>query len=100
MKTAPLYEPPAEDFQHADLQTEVDALVKREVLQDYNGAATAEAYSVMYGVDGPNKGFVACLTPDQQRTWGIVEDPDTLQEMIDQEFIGRAVRLAGNVASF
>ncbi|NKB97436.1 MAG: hypothetical protein GKR90_02900 [Pseudomonadales bacterium] len=93
-------EPPPIDFQHADLQSEVDALKKRVVVQDYRGAATTEAYSVMYGAEGPSKGFVACLTPEQERAWGIVEDPATLQQMIDEEFIGRPVNVAGNVASF
>ncbi len=93
-------EPPPTDFQHADLQTEVDALPKKDVLQDFDGQATTEAYSVMYGADGPNKAFVACLAADQQRTWGIVEDTETLQEMIEEEFIGRSVNLTGNVASY
>lgn len=93
-------EPPKQDFQHADLQADVDALLKREVVRDYQGHATAEAYSVMYGAEGPNKAFVATRTPDQQRAWGIVEDPEVLGEMIEQEFIGRPVQLADHVATF
>ena len=93
-------EPPAQDFQHADLQTEVDGLYKREVVQRYEGEATAEAYSVMYGADGPDKAFVAARTPAAQRAWGVVEDPEVLKEMIEQEFIGRPVQLTDHVATF
>ena len=93
-------EPPSQDFRHADLQTEVDALPKREVEMNASGPATAEAYSVMYGPEGPNKAFVACRTPEDKRAWGVVEQTDVLQEMIAQEFIGRPLTLQDHVANF
>jgi len=93
-------EPPASAFQHDDLQSQVDALYKREVADAHNGGATVEGYSVMYGPEGPNKAFIACRLEDERRVWAINEEPETLLAMTQQEFCGRSVQLAGNVASF
>ena len=94
-------EAPSTPFQHQDLQSEVDAQFKREVAVDgHNGSATVEGYSVMYGAQGPEKAFLACRLDDQRRAWAINEEADVLDAMIAEEFCGRAVTLAGNVAKF
>ena len=93
-------EPPASPYQHADLQSEVDATFKREVSLDHNGTADIEGYAVMYGADGPNKAFMALRTPDDRRAWAVSEDVDVLTDMTREEFCGRSITVADHVASF
>jgi acetyl-CoA C-acetyltransferase len=88
-------EPPARSFRHADLQDEVDALPRRDVVTDHDGPATVESYTVMYGSDGPEIGHAACLTDDGVRTWANTRDPELLTAMTSEEFCGRAVTIDG-----
>jgi acetyl-CoA C-acetyltransferase len=92
--------PPSKPFRHEDLQSQVDALPKREVVMDYVGQATVEAYCVMYGAEGLDKAFVACRLPDGRRAWGTNNDAATLTAMTQEEFCGRPVSLADHAASF
>jgi acetyl-CoA C-acetyltransferase len=93
-------EPPPKPFQHQDVQAEVDATPTREVVLDYDGEATVESYTVMYGAEGPSIGHVVCRLPDARRAWANCEDPDTLQAMTREEFCGRPVRVSDHRASF
>jgi acetyl-CoA C-acetyltransferase len=93
-------EPPAQPFTHEDLQARVDATYKRDIAESHDGQASVEGYSVMYGAGGPEKAFIAARLEDERRVWAVNDDPDVLAEMIKQEFCGRSVNIAGNVASF
>ncbi len=93
-------EPPPKPYQHADLQSEVDALTKRDVVIGYSGDATVEGYTVRYDGEGMEKAFVACRTPDDRRAWGTTSDQDVMAAMIREEFCGRSVKLAEHVAEF
>jgi len=93
-------EPPARPFQHEDVQAEVDATPTRDVALQHTGGATVESYTVMYGAEGPTIGHVVCLLDDGRRTWANCEDPAVLDAMTREEFCGRPVRLANNVAHF
>ena len=87
-------EPPARPFAHEDLQAQVDALPKRGVAEEHEGAVTVEAYSVMYGADGePEIGHAAVRLPDGRRAWGNVTDRDAAAAMTREEFCGRPARL-------
>jgi acetyl-CoA C-acetyltransferase len=92
--------PPSTPFQHQDVQAEVDQTPLRDALEVHDGAATVEAYTVMYAGDGPKIGYVSALTDDGRRTLATSEDPDVLTAMTREEFCGRPVRLADKVASF
>jgi acetyl-CoA C-acetyltransferase len=92
--------PPERPFQHQDVQAEVDATPRREVAMDYDGDATVESYTVMYGAEGPTVGHLACLLPDGRRLWANCEDLDTLEAMSREEFCGRSVRVADHLAAF
>jgi acetyl-CoA C-acetyltransferase len=93
-------ERPEQPFQHADLQDQVDALPKREVVMEHVGEGVVEGYSVMYGPKGLDKAFVATRLPDGRRAWGTSQDADLLQSMTTEEFVGRPVKLADHVATF
>ena len=85
--------PPSQPYQYADLQAEVDALPSKAVTLDYQGNATIEGYSVMYGANGLDKAFVLCRTPQGSRAWGVTQDSDLMQAMTQEEFCGTDVRL-------
>ena len=85
---------------HADLQDQVDATLKRDVVIEHQGAGTVEGYSVMYGTEGVTRAFVAARLEDGRRAWGISEDRDLLQTMTQEEFCGRQVNLADHQATF
>jgi acetyl-CoA C-acetyltransferase len=91
---------PEQPFQHANLQDQVDALPKREVVMDNTGQGIVEGYSVMYGSKGLDKAFVATRLPDGRRAWGTSNDADVLQSMTTEEFVGRPVTLTDSVATF
>jgi acetyl-CoA C-acetyltransferase len=93
-------EAPERPFQHADLQDQVDATLKRDVVIEYQGAGTVEGYSVMYGPQGVSKAFVAARLDDGRRAWGTSQDRDLLQSMTHEEFCGRQVNLADHQATF
>jgi acetyl-CoA C-acetyltransferase len=93
-------EPPAQPFQHQDVQAAVDATPTRAVAMDYSGAATVESYTVMYGAEGPSVGHVVCLLPDGRRAWANCAEPTVLHAMTREEFCGRPVRLDQQVAHF
>lgn len=92
--------PPTQPFQYADLQEQVDALPQRQVDQAFEGTGTVEAYSVMYNGSALEKAFIAVRTPADSRAWAVCDDPDTLAEMIMQEFCGQSVQVAAHQASF
>ena len=85
--------PPEQDFQHINMQEEIDALPSRECLATYDGEATIESYTVMYAADKPAIGHIACLTPAGERTWVNTKDPDLMAAMVTEEFCGRPVTI-------
>jgi acetyl-CoA C-acetyltransferase len=93
-------EPPPTPFRHQDVQAEVDATPSREVAIDYDGDATVESYTVMYGADGPAMGYVVARLPDGRRAWATCEEGAVLDAMTREEFCGRPVRLAEHRAHF
>ncbi|MEM7017757.1 MAG: acetyl-CoA acetyltransferase, partial [Pseudomonadota bacterium] len=88
-------EPPADGFQYADCQAEVEKMPRREAVVDHEGKATIESYTVMYGPEGPAVGHAACLLDDGRRTWANISDKDVVQAMTQEEFCGRAVTIDG-----
>ena len=83
-------EPPSAGFRAEDVQPAVDRVPKTPVDEHYDGAVTVEAYTVMHDHDGPQVGLCALRTPGGARTWGRVDDPDTVVSMTVEEAIGRS----------
>ena len=42
---------------------------------------------------------MACRTDDDRRAWAVNTDADVLQAMTEEEFCGRRISIADNVAS-
>ncbi|MFV2089944.1 MAG: acetyl-CoA acetyltransferase [Pseudomonadales bacterium] len=95
-------EAPARPFKHVDLQSEVDRFATREVMDDYQGVARVESYTVMYGAstEEPKTAYLSALTDNGCRVWASLEDREVLDAMACEEFCGRAVSLANNIAHF
>ncbi len=92
--------PPAQPFQHQDVQAEVDQIPLREALEVHNGAAVLESYTVMYTGETPTIGYISALTDDGRRTLATTEDGEVLAAMVTEEFCGKSVQLKDKVASF
>jgi acetyl-CoA C-acetyltransferase len=93
--------PPAHEgkqpFAWQDAQADVDALPQCRVDSSYEGPVSVETYTVTFDRDGaPERGIVACRTPDDSRTWANIEDGDTLAQLCAEEGIGRKGQLAAN----
>lgn len=92
-------EPPAAGYRHANPQTEIDALPRREPAapESAAGPATIEAYTVMHGRDGsPQQAVTSCLLADGRRAWATSNDPDLATAMCDGEWVGAEVTLAAS----
>ncbi len=95
-------EPPETPFRHADPQARIDALARRELALpvDAAGAATIEAYTVMFDREGaPERSIVSCLLDDGRRAWGASTTPDVTTAMCQGEWVGQRVELdtAGDI---
>ncbi len=56
-----------------------------------------ETYTVTFDREGqPERGIVACRTPDDVRAWGNITDPDTLVQLCSEEGVGRRGTLAAD----
>ena len=84
--------PPADGFQHQNCQEEIDAFPHIELDADHVGPATIEAYTVMHGADGPDRGLAALRTANG-RQWASTSDADLMNAMMDDEHIGRSVEV-------
>ncbi len=86
-------EPPARDFQWANVQDEINLLPARVNLAAFEGEVNIESYAVMYGASAPSVSHVSCLTSAGERTWVNVDDAETMIAMTRAEFCGRAARI-------
>jgi acetyl-CoA C-acetyltransferase len=86
-----------EPFAWRDVQPEVDALPQCRVDSEAVGAVRVESYTVAFGREGePERGIVACRTPEDARAWGNITDADTLHMLCVSEGIGLGGVLGGD----
>lgn len=87
--------PPVGGFQRLDVQAEVDAQPTRSALVSYAGAASAEAWTVVYGRDGaPERGFLAARTAAGERTLAATSDAEDLARLIEDDVAGQPVAVS------
>jgi acetyl-CoA C-acetyltransferase len=87
---------PTPNFRHDKPQSRIDALPRRELAPpaDAAGAATVEAYTVMFSRESaPEQAIASCLLPDGRRAWGMSSDPALATAMCDGEWVGTSVDL-------
>ncbi len=90
--------PPATgSFRHHDAQSEVDALPRREVAADHEGAVEIEAYTVAHARDGAReKAMLALRTPTGARTWGWSADHALMAALEADDLVGAPVIIGGD----
>jgi acetyl-CoA C-acetyltransferase len=77
-----------------EVQSRLDAVAPRPIIDRHVGSATIAAYTVHHGRDGqPTDGLIVCDLEGGARSYGKVRDPDQLDAMVAEEWVGRAVRL-------
>ncbi|MGB0114431.1 MAG: acetyl-CoA acetyltransferase [Ilumatobacteraceae bacterium] len=87
---------PPSGFRHEKPQDQIDALARRDLALpvDAAGAATIEAYTVMFSRDAvPEQSIASCLLPDGRRAWGTSTDGDLTAAMCEGEWVGTSVTL-------
>ncbi len=90
-------EPPAQPFQHAYPQEQIDAMPQRELAEpiDAAGPVTIEAYTVMHSREGvPETAIAACLLADGRRAWGTSSDAALAHAMCDGEWVAKPAELS------
>ena len=80
---------PENGFRHENVQSEVDALGEREVIDDYEGDVSIESYTIGYEAESPSRVIAACQLDDGRRVWATREDPSLAAAMTTEEFCGR-----------
>ncbi len=86
--------PNADGYQFTDVTAEVaDVDIPLDVIADYSGPAEVVGYTVSYNKEGISHGFVYCDTPSGARTVAKSMDPEILQTMTEEEFVGREVMI-------
>ncbi|MEU2005081.1 acetyl-CoA acetyltransferase [Rhodococcus sp. NPDC019627] len=88
-------EPPAGGFRRVDVQAEVDAKPKTSALVSYEGTATAEAWTVVYGRGGNlERAFLAARTPMGDRILATCTDAENLARLATSDVVGEKVTVA------
>jgi acetyl-CoA C-acetyltransferase len=84
--TTPRIENVSEDFAR---------LPERAWLENYQGQAVTESYTVHAEASGPTRATFACLTDAGERVWASSEDPELLAAILrDEEFCGLPASIA------
>jgi acetyl-CoA C-acetyltransferase len=94
---------PAEPIEPAivDVSDEFAAMKDehREVLDNYEGPATVESYSVVVNHDGPAQITIAGMTESGHRVWARSHDADLLAAALDdEELCDRPMKIADGIA--
>lgn len=93
--------PPDGGFRSATPQDAVDQLPSREVLPEWDGDATVEAYTVVHDRDGqPQTGIVALLTDAGARTWANTTEPGVMKALTIEDFAGRRGHVRAGTVTF
>jgi len=75
--------PPARPYAHADVQDEVDALPRREIVAAAEAEGPIESFTVTYERDGtPSRAIASCLRPDRSRALSGSSEPETIQALL------------------
>ncbi len=81
--------PPARPYVRLNAQEQADDIEPVSVESDYVGAVEIEAYTVMHDRDGTRQGRCALKTPSGTRTWGLVDASSGIDQLLENEGIGR-----------
>ena len=74
-------------FRHAHPQFAIDAAEPAvELAEGYEGPATVESWTVMHERDTSRaRAHASLITPDGRRAWGVSNDPDLMERVLDHK---------------
>ena len=88
-------EPGANGFIAADVTEEVKQQSPlKEVLPDYEGDGVIAGYTVLFHGDAPQRAIAVIDVAEGQRSVAFSDDENTMQAMMNDEFVGRSVNVA------
>lgn len=88
---------PNGSFSYDSAQAAIDTHPRRTVDASYEGPATVEAWTVLHGRGGvPERAVLACRTPDDARTWAVVDDPQIAAGLTAVELAGSTLHRGGD----
>ena len=91
--------PPADGFRHAAPQDQIDAVPGTGVEEDYQGPATVETWTVMYGRDrAPERAHAAVRTPAGTRAWAVSDDAELMARSASDDLVGTEVSVGADGA--
>jgi acetyl-CoA C-acetyltransferase len=86
--------PNPQGYAFADITDEVAAVdLPLPVTGNYTGPARIAGYTVVFNKDEPSHAFAYCDTPDGARTVVRNTDKPLLQQMMQEEFVGRTITI-------
>ena len=87
-------EPPAHEFRWEDVQSIVDREPTRDVVAEWSGVGTVEAWTTPFDRSGaPEKAFLAVRTPDDARALAVINDPAEAAATIRDDIAGAKVQV-------
>jgi len=89
-------EPPADGFKYENVQEEVDKTPRRVFEPDHVGDMDVEAYTVVYGREGFDRGIVSGITAEGSRSYAVTTDTDLMTALTEEEFCGRTAQRAAD----
>ncbi|MGB1880175.1 MAG: acetyl-CoA acetyltransferase [Gammaproteobacteria bacterium] len=93
-------EPPRQPFRWLDETAAVSRAQQTvDVLPTYSGTATVAGYTVLYARDQAPYALAVVDTPDQRRALVTSRDPESLERLEAEEWVGREVLVDENVLS-
>ena len=86
--------PPADGFALRDLTESVAKQVRTlDVVDGYTGAAKVAGYTVLHGRGQEPRGVALVDTPQGQRAMVTTQDPQLIERMQQEEFVGRTLQV-------
>ncbi len=93
-------EPPRQPFRWLDETAAVSRAQQTvDVVPTYSGTATVAGYTVLYARDQAPYALAVVDTPDQRRALVTSRDPESLERLEAEEWVGREVLVDENVLS-
>ncbi len=87
-------EPPAHEFRWEDVQSIVDREPTRDVVAEWSGVGTVEAWTTPFDRSGaPEKAFLAVRTPDDARALAVINDPAEAAATVRDDIAGAKVQV-------
>ena len=81
--------PPSTPFVSVDVQAAIDQLPTQATVPTLEGVVTVETFTIIHDRQGPSKVIASLLDTAGVRSWGSIEDEETVRGLSGKELIGR-----------